>query len=135
MPRSRPWRSAPSTLVHYRGRADREREAPQARSLFDQNFFNWFAFFRNAFGSFRGLPFFLGSRRIGSSSSAACFLAAGRAPERCKRVSNSPDVMTVLPWALAKLTISWSDETTAQSEPYFSASRFTTASACSPCLE
>src|SRR5207245_3903325 len=98
-----------------------------------QNRFSCLAFWRRAFGSFLGLPFFLGSRRTGSSSSASCFRANGLAPDSCRRVSNSPEVKIWQPWALAKLLTSRSEETTAQSEPYFSASRFTTASACSPC--
>src|SRR2546428_2451922 len=100
-----------------------------------QNRFSCLAFWRRLFGSFLGLPFFLGSRRTGSSSSASCFRANGLAPDTCNRVSKSPDVITVQPWTRAKLVISRSDETTAQSEPYFSASRLTTASACSPCRE
>src|SRR5437660_7297242 len=100
-----------------------------------QNRFNCRAFCLRLFGSFLGLPFFFGSRRTGSSSSASCFRANGLAPDTCNRVSNSPDVSTVLPWALAKLPISWSDETTAQSEPYLSASRLITVSAVSPWRE
>src|SRR5439155_11329332 len=99
-----------------------------------QNLFNCLAFCLRLFGSFLGLPFFFGSRRTGSSSSASSLRAAGLAPDMCNRISNSPDVMTKQPWALAKLPTSWSDDTTAQSEPYFSASRLTTASACSPCV-
>src|SRR3989442_12884171 len=95
--------------------------------LLDQNRFNCLAFWRRLFGSFLGLPFFFGSRRTGSSSSASCFRANGLAPDSCRRVSNSPEVKTWQPWALAKLLTSRSEETTAQSEPYFSASRVTTA--------
>src|SRR5713226_9619826 len=64
-----------------------------------QNRFSCLAFCRRLFGSFLGLPFFFGSRRTGSSSSASCFLANGRAPDICNRVSKSPDVITMLPWA------------------------------------
>src|SRR2546426_351788 len=63
-----------------------------------QNRFNCRAFCLRLFGSFLGLPFFFGSRRTGSSSSASCFLANGLAPDTCNRVSKSPDVITVQPW-------------------------------------
>src|SRR2546428_9511162 len=88
--------------------------------LLDQNLFSCLAFCRRLFGSFLGLPFFFGSRRAGSSSSASCFLANRRAPDTCNRVSKSPDGMTTEPWTRAKLPLSWADETTAPGEPYFS---------------
>ena len=62
------------------------------RTVEVQNRFNCFAFCRRLFGSFLGLPFFFGSRRTGSSSSASCFRANGLAPDSCRRVSNSPEV-------------------------------------------